>query len=53
VEDNQSGQLARKAAWTGYCNKDQTSCQNRMGWKKEIVELKLNCEEEFRLLQFK
>jgi hypothetical protein len=53
VEDNQSSQLNRKTVWAGYSCEVQTSCQNRMGWEKEILGPKENCEEEFELLQFK
>jgi hypothetical protein len=53
VEDNQSGRLGRKAVWARYCCEDQTGCQNRMGWEREILGPKENCEEEFGLLQFK
>jgi hypothetical protein len=44
VEDN---------SWAKYGCGDQTCCQNRMGWKREILGLKQYCEEEFGMLQFK
>jgi hypothetical protein len=47
VEDKQSGHLGQKAVWAEYCCVDQTGCQNRMDWEREIVGLKENCEEEF------
>jgi hypothetical protein len=50
VEDNQ---LDQKVVCIGYCYGDQTGCQNRMGWKREILSPKENCGEEFGLLKFK
>jgi hypothetical protein len=38
VDDNQSGQLDRKVVCAKYYCVDQTCCQNRVGWVREILD---------------
>jgi hypothetical protein len=47
VKDNKSGQLDQNTVLVEYCCGDQTDCQSRMSWEREILGPKENCEKEF------